>query len=154
MRWVWTKQAEKDFIAKWGNSRPLTRKAGTTATYDGKDLNSMVIPAYRERGWITCTNDEPYVPETRGYRRTNFEQEKVREERWKQLQQWLSHKNVPSVTFVATNMGLSSGEVLTNFVKNYGANLAQKFGKLPHFKGGQGQHLSEAWLRVMEAKKA
>lgn len=152
MRWIWTEQAEKDFLDKWGNSKPLTRKAGEEATYDGKSLNSLVIPAYRERGWITCTNDEPYVPVKRGYRRKNFEHEQVRAKRWEQLQYWLGQRNVPSLNYVAVNMGLSGSEVLTQFVKTYGEELARRYGKLPYFPGGQGQHLSPAWARVMEAK--
>jgi hypothetical protein len=154
MKYVWTKKAEQDFLDKWGHSRPLARRAGKPATYDGKELTSLVVPAYAERGWIklasgkTATDDNTH----QGYRLTENAQEKVRESRWKQLQFWLSQKNIPSVNYIAGAMGLSSSEILTQFVRDHGERMADKFGKLPYFPGGHGRKLSEAWVRVMEVR--
>jgi hypothetical protein len=155
MQYVWTAKAEKDFVEKWGNSRPLARKAGTPATYDGKDLTSLVIPAYAERGWIKLANGKRKVKAEasfHGYRVAEDAQEKSRESRWKQLQFWLSQENVPSISYIAESMGLSSSEILTQFVRDHGERMAEKFGKLPFFPGGHGRKLSDAWVRVMEVR--
>jgi hypothetical protein len=156
MKYVWTKKAEQDFLDKWGHSRPLARKAGTEATYDGKELTSLVIPAYAERGWIKLAEGKARAkeetPSRYGYRLKNDAQEKIRESRWKQLQFWLSQKNTPSVSYIATSMGLSSSEILTKFVQDHGERMAEKFGKLPFFPGGHGRKLSDAWVKVMEVR--
>jgi hypothetical protein len=154
MKYVWTKKAEQDFLDKWGHSRPLARRAGKPATYDGKELTSLVIPAYAERGWIKLAGSKKVKTETsvHGYRLAEDAQEKIRESRWKQLQFWLSQKNTPSVSYIATSMGLSSSEILTQFVRDHGERMAEKFGKLPFFPGGHGRKLSDAWVKVMEVR--
>jgi hypothetical protein len=118
-------------------------------------LTSLVIPAYAERGWIKLANGRRKVKaETpfHGYRVAEDAQEKIRESRWKQLQFWLSQENVPSISYIAESMGLSSGEILAKFVRDHGERMAEKFGKLPYFPGGHGRNLSDVWVRVMEVR--
>jgi hypothetical protein len=148
--WVWTKKAEADFLAKWGKRKSLTRKAGTEALYDGAPLSNGFIEAYSGRGWIESADEAP--PKTQWQVCVNGDKEKFYKRRWEMLKFWLSQKNVPSITLIAENMGLSRGEVLSNFVRKHGPRLAEKYGKLPYFPGGKGQKLCDAWQKVMEAK--
>jgi hypothetical protein len=149
--YVWTAKAEREFKAKYPR-RVCQRKAGTEATYDGKKLTRQFVIAYAERGWIDAIDDVIPDAETRGHRLKNAEKAKVHEKRWKDLQFWLRQKNVPSVNYVAVCMGLSGSEILSKFVRDHGVEMAGKYGKLPFFPGGRGQHLSDYWERVMEAK--
>lgn len=151
--YVWTQKAERDFKTKYPR-RACQRKAGTEATYDGRKLTSQFVVAYTERGWIDAIDDVMPEPEkTRSHRRCkNTEKEKVYEKRWKDLQFWMRQKNVDSIQQISHNLGLSCRDVLRDFVKAHGEQMAAKYGKLPYFVGGQGRELSSIWTRVMEAK--
>jgi hypothetical protein len=82
----------------------------------------------------------------------NEKREQAYENRWKLLQYWMRQKNMDSIQQIAANMGFSGREVLRDFVKTHGEQMAEKYGKLPYFTGGQGRELSAVWTRVMEAK--
>jgi hypothetical protein len=88
----------------------------------------------------------------RGARKIDTKREQVYEKRWKTMQFWMRQKNVDSIQQIALNMGFSDREVLRDFVKAHGEQMAEKYGKLPYFVGGQGRELSGIWQRVMEAK--
>ena len=85
-------------------------------------------------------------------RKMDEKKEQVYENRWKMLQYWMKQRNIDSIQQIAQNMGFSGREVLRDFVKAHGERMAEKYGKLPYFTGGQGRELSVCWTRVMEAK--
>jgi hypothetical protein len=149
--YVWTAKAEREYRKKYPG-RQCLRIAGKEAKFDGKKLPISIARAYYERGLIKSRDGEIIIDtEERQGRKKAAEMKEIFESRWLQLQFWFRQKNVPSINFVAANMGLGS-EVLAKFVRNHGEELAAKYGKLPFFSGGRGQHLSDYWTRVMEAK--
>jgi hypothetical protein len=153
-QYVWTKKAERDYRAKWGPEHPCKRKAGQLATYGGSTvIQSTIAKAYAERGWIKIVHEKEPAMDMRGrQRKMDEKKEQVYETRWKMLQYWMRQKNMDSIQQIAANMGFSGREVLRDFVKTHGERMAEKYGKLPYFTGGQGHELSVCWTRVMEAK--
>lgn len=150
--YVWTAKAERDYRAKWGPEHPCKRRAGQPATYGGSTvIQTTIAKAYAERGWIEIAQEKKPAMETCG-RKMNEKREQAYEDRWKKLQYWLRQKNIESIQQIAHNMGFSGREVLRDFVKAHGERMAEKYGKLPYFAGGQGHELSVCWTRVMEAK--
>jgi hypothetical protein len=63
---------------------------------------------------------------------------------------WIGKRNEWTVEFLAQSVGFSKGGVLTTFVRQHGEELAQRYGKLPHFRTVQGKELSDVWTKVME----
>jgi hypothetical protein len=137
--WVNSFDDEYEAFSNWRRSGYPQLKASPFCSGQGN---------YTFASGKTATDDNTH----QGYRLTENAQEKVRESRWKQLQFWLSQKNIPSGNYIAVAMGLSSSEILTQFVRDHGERMADKFGKLPYFPGGHGRKLSEAWVRVMEVR--
>jgi hypothetical protein len=152
--YVWTKKAESDYREKWGPDRPCKRVAGQPATYGSSTvIQSVIARAWQERGWIKQVDEvKPATERGRSARKVDTKREQAYEKRWKTMQFWMSQKNIDSIQQIAHNMGLSCREVLRDFVKAHGEQMAEKYGKLPYFVGGSGQKLSNIWTRVMEAK--
>lgn len=154
MTYVWTKQAERDYREKWGPEHPCKRVAGQVVTYCGSTvIQSVIARAWQERGWIKQVEEvRPATERGCGARKVDTKRERAYEKRWKTMQFWMRQKNIDSIQQIAHNMGLSCREVLRDFVKAHGEQMAAKYGKLPYFDGGNGQKLSSIWQRVMEAK--
>jgi hypothetical protein len=150
--YVWTKQAEIDFIAKWGHSRPLTRRAGREALYDGRQLNATIASAYAERGWIKLIDEYGGGPVNRD-KRIDGLAEDVKRDRWKKLKMLFQRSNKTTLREVSQKMGFADASSLNHFVEVYGIEMVEKYGRLPEPSLSGGRKLSAVhWLRILEAK--
>lgn len=142
--WVWTRQAEIDFIAKWRDSKPLTRRAGEEALFDGNPLSNSVAIAYQERGWIRQVGGGPVA------RRVDGLDEEVKRERWRKLKLYFQRSKRTTLRDISQKMGFKDATSLSHFIDKYGEEMAEKYGKLPKPSLSGGRALTTpAWAKVI-----
>ncbi len=150
--WLWTKQAEADYLAKWGKSRPMKRRAGTEALYDGRELSGAIACAYIERGWVERVDDYKGGP-IRKEKRIDGLDEDVKRDRWKKLKMLFQRSNKTTLREVSQKMGFADASSLSHFVEVHGMEMVEKYGRLPEPSLSGGRKLSAVhWLRILEAK--
>lgn len=150
--YVWTAKAEAEYRSRHPG-KECERIAGEEALYDGRPLLRDYAEAFRERGWIK-SDSEPVkiMHKLRRARPQKYEptQEMLdkQKERWKELQ-YLMGQGKP-IRAIAELMGLSSGSVLSKFVRIHGIYLANMYGKLPRAEKRYYGMMAKYWKKVME----
>jgi hypothetical protein len=150
--YVWTKKAEAEYRSRHPG-KECERIAGEEALYDGRPLLRDYAEAFRERGWIKSDSEPAKIMQRpRRVRPKKYEptQEMLdkQKERWKELQ-YLMGQGKP-IRAIAELMGLSSGSVLSKFVRIHGIYLANMYGKLPRAEKRYYGMMAKYWKKVME----
>jgi hypothetical protein len=150
--YVWTAKAEAEYRRRHPG-RECERIAGEEALYDGRPLLRDYAEAFRERGWIKSDSEPAKIMQRpRRVRPKKYEptQEMLdkQKERWKELQ-YLMGQGKP-IRAIAELMGLSSGSVLSKFVRIHGIYLANMYGKLPRAEKRYYGMMAKYWKKVME----
>lgn len=145
--YVWTKKAEQHYRQRHPH-RKNEWKAGTPALWYGKELSKSFVEGYAERGWIAeiVESKKKAAKTTAEARRIAKEEERAR--KWKKLIELFGAPNKYSMCDIAVELGYGSDSTVSGFVRNYGIELSQKYGKLPYKKGLK----MKVWAEVMEAK--
>ena len=150
--YVWTKKAETDYRARYPH-RKNERKEGTQALWEGKELSKSFVEGYAERGWIVeMVANKPKKIRLRKKAKASIDgygmtKEKKRR-RWGQLMFWFGQPNHYTIEDISAKMKLRSSSTISAFIRNYGIELANKYGKLPYKEGLR----MPIWAQVMEAK--
>ena len=151
MKAIWTAKAESDWARKHPGHRKNPRKAGTVATYEGKEIavsmaDNAIYRAWKERGWVQTeygADEPPQKPE-----KNNALSIEQKVERWKNMQEWLGSENGCSLKEMTAMLGLGCTDTLRYFVQMYGRELSAKCGLLPYnkalSKGCMGDFMEEA----------
>jgi 3-oxoacyl-[acyl-carrier-protein] synthase III len=150
--YVWTKKAETDYRAKHPH-RKNERKAGTKALWYGEELSNSFVEGYAERGWIVeMVANKPKKIKLKKKSKASIDGHGMTKEqkrkRWGQLMFWFGQPNKYSIDDIVEKLGLRSHGAVNSFVRKYGIELAQKYGKLPYKEGLR----MPIWTQVMEAK--
>jgi hypothetical protein len=150
--WVWTAKAEAEYRSRHPG-KECERIAGEEALYDGRPLLRDYAEAFQERGWIKDDSEPVKIMcKPRRVRPKKYEpsQEMLdkQKERWKELQ-YLMGQGKP-IRAIAELMGLSSGSVLSKFVRIHGIYLANMYGKLPRAEKRYYGMMAKYWKKVME----
>lgn len=145
--YVWTKKAEQHYRQRHPH-RKNEWKAGTPALWYGKELSKSFVEGYAERGWIAeiVESKKKAAKTTAEARRIAKEEERAR--KWKKLIELFGAPNKYSMCDIAVELGYGSDSTVSGFVRNYGIELSQKYGKLPYKAGLK----MKVWTKVMEAK--
>lgn len=145
--YVWTKKAEQHYRQRHPH-RKNEWKAGTPALWYGKELSKSFVEGYAERGWIAeiVESKKKAAKTTAEARRIAKEEERAR--KWKKLIELFGAPNKYSMCDIAAELGYGSDSTVSGFVRNYGIELSQKYGKLPYKAGLK----MKVWTEVMEAK--
>jgi hypothetical protein len=145
--YVWTKKAEQHYRQRHPH-RKNEWKAGTPALWYGKELSKSFVEGYAERGWIAeiVESKKKAAKTTAEVRRIAKEEERAR--KWKKLIELFGAPNKYSMCDIAVELGYGSDSTVSGFVRNYGIELSQKYGKLPYKAGLK----MKVWTEVMEAK--
>ena len=143
--YVWTKEAEQHYRQRHPH-RKNEWKAGTPALWYGKELSKSFVESYTERGWIAEIVESKKEPAKPVERRMIKEEERGR--KWKKLKELFGASNKYSMFDIAVELGYGSDSTVSGFVRKYGIELSQKYGKLPYKKGLK----MKVWAEVMEAK--
>lgn len=131
---VWSKKAEQEYAVRHPGHKNI-RKAGTPVMYDGKPIKAVVssesiFAGYKARGWVKIIQGGDNSTR-KVAAKANTEED--RQARWESLQQLIGSANNYTLKEIAAIMGLSK-DTVTKFIKNYGADMAKKYGKLPYHK--------------------
>jgi hypothetical protein len=145
--YVWTKKAEQHYRQRHPH-RKNEWKAGTPALWYGKELSKSFVEGYAERGWIAeiVESKKKAAKTTAEARRIAKEEERAR--KWKKLIELFGAPNKYSMCDIAVELGYGSDSTVSGFVRNYGIELSQKYGKLPYKEGLK----MKVWTEVMEGK--
>jgi hypothetical protein len=145
--YVWTKKAEQHYRQRHPH-RKNEWKAGTPALWYGKELSKSFVEGYAERGWIAeiVESKKKAAKTTAEVRRIAKEEERAR--KWKKLIELFGAPNKYSMCDIAVELGYGSDSTVSGFVRNYGIELSQKYGKLPYKAGLK----MKVWTEVMEGK--
>lgn len=149
--WVWTAKAEAEYRRRHPD-KECERVEGAEAFYDGRPLLRDYAEAFQERGWIKDDSEPVKIMcKPRRVRPKKYEpsQEMLdkQKERWRQLQYLLGQGQ--HINTIAGLMGLSSGSVLSKFVRRHGIYLANMYGKLPRTEKYYCM-MADYWKKVME----